>query len=114
MNADELIGLPLEVVFGFIRVATNPRLGSASVPLADARRVVEGWLELPQGRVLTPSASHFTRVMDLMADVEGSGAILSDAILAAYTIEHRATLYTNDKDFNRFPGLKWQNPLSLK
>lgn len=26
MNGDELVGLPIEVVFGFIRVATNPRL----------------------------------------------------------------------------------------
>lgn len=41
MNGEELIGLPFEVTFGFIRVATNPRLGSAKVSLADARRVVQ-------------------------------------------------------------------------
>jgi uncharacterized protein len=111
MNGEELIGLPLEVVFGFIRVATNPRLGPAKVALVDARRVVESWLELPQARVLTPGALHFNRVMNLMAAAMAAGSVLSDAILAAYAIEHRATLFTNDGDFARFPGLDWKNPL---
>ena len=111
VNGDELIGLPLEVAFGFIRVATNPRLGASRVALTDARHLVESWLELSQVRLLTPGASHFTRVMDLMAAAMAAGPILSDAILAAYAIEHRATLFTNDGDFSRFPGLKWENPL---
>lgn len=111
MNGDELIGLPLEVAFGFIRVATNPRLGPAKVGLADARRVVEGWLNLPHARVLTPGARHFGRVMDLMSAAMAAGPVLSDAVLAAYAIEHRAMLFTNDGDFARFPGLQWRNPL---
>ena len=73
MNGDELIGLPFEVAFGFIRVATNPRLGAARVALTDARRVVEAWLGLPQVRTLTPGALHFTRVMDLMTAAMASG-----------------------------------------
>jgi hypothetical protein len=111
MNGDELIGMPHEVVLGFIRVATNPRLGPAKVALADARRLVESWLDLPHVRVLTPGASHFTRVMDLMAAAMAAGPVLSDAILAAYAIAHRATLFTNDGDFARFPELQWENPL---
>lgn len=111
MNGDELIGLPFEVVFGFIRVATHPRLGRARVDLADARRVVDSWLQLPQARVLSPGALHFVRVMDLMAAAMATGPLLSDAILASYAIENRATLFTNDGDFARFPGLKWENPL---
>jgi len=38
MNGEELIGLPFEVSFGFIRVATNPRLAAAQIPLADFAR----------------------------------------------------------------------------
>ena len=111
MNSDELIGLPHEVCSGFVRIATNLRLGDAAVPLAEAREVVEGWLNLPQARVLNPSARHFTRVMDLMRQAMATGAILSDAILASYAIEHRARLCSNDSDFSRFPGLDWENPL---
>ena len=111
MNGDELIGIPLEIAFGFVRIATNPRLGAARVPLIDARQVVAGWMDLPQVRPLVPGALHFNRVMELMTAAMAAGPVLSDAILAAYAIEHRATLFTNDSDFARFPGLMWQNPL---
>jgi toxin-antitoxin system PIN domain toxin len=111
MNGDELIGIPLEIAFGFVRIATHPKLGAARVPLIDARQVVEGWMDLPQVRTLVPGAVHFNRVMELMTAAMAAGPVLSDAILAAYAIEHRATLFTNDSDFARFPGLMWQNPL---
>jgi hypothetical protein len=35
----------------------------------------------------------------------------TDAQLAALTIESGGVLYTNDRDFARFPGLRWVNPL---
>jgi len=34
-----------------------------------------------------------------------------DAHLAALAIEHGAILATSDRDFTRFPGLKFFNPL---
>jgi predicted nucleic acid-binding protein len=39
------------------------------------------------------------------------GSLIMDAHLAALAIEHGATLYTNDRDFARFPGLKVEYPL---
>lgn len=111
MNSDELIALPHEISLGFVRIATNQRLGKVAIPLAQARAVVEGWLDLPQARIPIPSAYHFTRVLDLMSRAMATGGVLSDAILASYAIEHRARLCTNDSDFSRFPGLDWENPL---
>ena len=34
------------------------------------------------------------------------------AELAALTIEHGGVFHTTDRDFARFPGLRWINPLS--
>lgn len=112
MNSDELIALPHEILLGFVRIATNPRLGPAAITLEQARNVVQSWIDLPQARVLTPSAGHFSRVMTLMEKAMARGSVLSDAVLASYAIEHRACLCTNDSDFARFPGLNWLNPLS--
>jgi predicted nucleic acid-binding protein len=39
------------------------------------------------------------------------GPLVMDAALAALAIEHGAVLQTTDRDFSRFPGLKWENPL---
>jgi uncharacterized protein len=34
-----------------------------------------------------------------------------DTQLAAIAMEHQAELQSNDADFARFPGLRWQNPM---
>ena len=111
MNGGELIGLPNEVTLGFVRIATNPRIGAAAVPMDRARQVVETWLTLPVVRILTPPADHFAKVMALVTQAMGAGPLISDAVLASYAIENRAVLHTNDSDFSRFPNLKWRNPL---
>jgi len=111
LNDNELIALPHEISFGFVRISTNPRLGQAAVSLDADRVVVEGWLAMPQTRVLRPSSGHFQRVMELMRLAVARGNLLSDAILAAYALEHGARLCTTDSDFSRFPGLNWENPL---
>lgn len=112
LNGEELVVLPYEVSFGFVRIATNPKLGAAAIALATARDIVGVWLQQAQVRHIGPTSGHFERVMNLMTDAMATGAILSDAVLAAYAIEHRACLYSNDADFSRFRGLDWQNPVS--
>jgi len=112
VNGSELIGLPHEILFGFVRIATHQKLGAAAVELSLARSTVEEWTSLPQSRILLPSPTHWQTVMDLMGAAQASGAVLSDAVLAAYAIENRATLCSNDADFSRFQGLGWENPLT--
>ncbi len=83
LNGDELIGLPNEICLGFVRIATHARLGAAAVPLSKAAAVVQQWIDLPQVRILLPGPGHFKQVMDLMTGAMGSGALVSDAALAA-------------------------------
>lgn len=111
LNGRELVGLPHELTLGFMRIATNPRLGQASVPLSVAKGVVDLWLTAPVVRVLLPQEDHTTSVIDLLERSQSSGQLTSDASLAVYAIENRATLCSNDSDFARFPGLDWKNPL---
>jgi toxin-antitoxin system PIN domain toxin len=111
INGSELIGLPHEVTLGFVRIATNPRLGRCAVSIALARSVVKSWLEAPSTRVLLPKEDHTMKACELMERSQCSGALASDASLAVYALEHRAVLCSNDSDFARFPGLKWKNPL---
>jgi predicted nucleic acid-binding protein len=40
-----------------------------------------------------------------------TGPRTTDAVLAALAIEHGATLASTDRDFTRFSGLKWINPI---
>lgn len=43
---------------------------------------------------------------------QASGALVSDAEIAALTIENGGVLHTADRDFARFPDLRWTNPLN--
>jgi uncharacterized protein len=46
-----------------------------------------------------------------MINGQATGPLASDAHLAALTLEHGGVLHTTDRDFARFPGLRWHNPL---
>lgn len=111
LNGAELIGLPHEILFGFVRIATNSRLGPAAVPLEAAWETVNSWTDQPHAKLLVPGPDHFAEVMVLMQKSNSSGKILSDAVLANYAIANRATLYSTDSDFSRFPDLEWVNPI---
>jgi hypothetical protein len=47
----------------------------------------------------------------MLIEGQASGALVSDAEIAALTLEYGGVLYTADRDFARFPGLRWKNPL---
>lgn len=49
--------------------------------------------------------------MDLLVRFDVRRDLVVDAHLAALAIEHAATLYTADRDFRRFDGLRVVNPL---
>ena len=47
-----------------------------------------------------------------MRNVGATGPRVTDAALAALAIEYGATLASTDRDFSRFPDLRWINPLA--
>jgi hypothetical protein len=63
--------------------------------------VLESWL----GDRWPPRWAELSRLAQV------TGALVTDAALAALAIEHGARLCTTDRDFARFPGLHTINPL---
>jgi len=39
------------------------------------------------------------------------GNLTTNALIAVHAREHSATIYSNDRDFDRFSGIKRANPL---
>jgi predicted nucleic acid-binding protein len=60
---------------------------------------------------LSPGERHWSLFREVLASGDARGKLTSDAALAALTIEYGGVLYTNDRDFARFPRLRWVNPL---
>jgi len=107
----ELVGLPWQTVSAFLRVITNRRLAGLRLTVAQATEIVEAWLEQPNVRIIVPGDNHWPRLKRAIVEGQASGPLVSDAELVALTVEYGGVLYTADRDFARFPGLQWVNPL---
>jgi len=105
------VGLPWLVTHAFMRVGTNPRLFDRPLSPTEVTEIVENWLQLPNVRVPEPHGDYWLHLRSLVTATNARGPAVSDAALAALSIEHAAILHTADRDFARFPGLKWKNPL---
>ena len=108
---DELVGLPWQTISAFIRILTDPRLPAVRRPAKEIVEIVESWMEQPNVRVLAPGERHWVIFREMLLEGQARGPMTTDAQLAALTIEAGGVLYTTDRDFSRFPGLRWKNPL---
>jgi len=112
LSGTELVGLPWQTVAAFLRIVTNARLPGERFTAEEAAQLVDGWLKQPNVRVLAPGENHWSVLRQVMIEGQARGPLLTDAQLAALTIEHGGVLHTTDRDFARFPGLRWTNPLA--
>jgi uncharacterized protein len=108
----ETVGLPWQSISAFLRVVTNRRLQGTPVPLEEALEVVQGWLQAVNVRIPVPGDQHWLLLKRMIVEGRATGPLVSDAEIAALTIENGAVLYSSDRDFARFPGLRWVNPLT--
>ena len=111
VNTNQPIGLVDPAVFGFLRIATNPRILNPPMSIQDASAHVQSWLSQPNIDRLVGGPEHIRLTLELLHTVGTAGNLTTDAQIAALAIEHRATVHSNDTDFARFPDVKWVNPL---
>lgn len=111
LSSAEVVGLPWQSILVFLRVVTNPRLSGMRATVQQAAEVVDEWLRLPNVQILTATERHWSVLRRMLVEGSASGPLATDAEIAAVTIEYGGVLYTVDRDFARFPGLQWKNPL---
>jgi toxin-antitoxin system PIN domain toxin len=99
-------------LWAFLRISTNPRVFERPLTMGEAEAAVAAWLAQPVVGILDPGERHWDILRTLTRHGQASGPLVMDAALAAIAIEHGATLCTTDRDFARFDGLKWENPLT--
>jgi uncharacterized protein len=112
LSGAETVGLPWQSLAAFIRIATDPRIPGYRRSAQEALGVVSEWLEQPAVRLLVPGERTLAVFRQMVVEGQASGPLVSDAEVAALTIEYGGVLHTTDRDFARFPGLRWVNPLA--
>ena len=112
LSGPELVRFSWLTLWAFLRISTNPRVFERPLSTAEAETLVSSWLAQPCVGLIEPGERHWEILQTLMASGQTTGPLIMDAALAAVAIEHGATLYTTDRDFARFDGLKSVNPLA--
>jgi hypothetical protein len=110
-SGEETIGLPWQTISAFLRILTYPGTYGERFTMDQAIAIVEEWRALPQVRTLPQGSGYWRIFREMLTQGDVRGKLTSDAALAALTIEYGGVLYSNDRDFARFPGLRWVNPL---
>lgn len=111
LSSPQTVGIGHVVAMGFLRLATNPRTFTQPLRITQAVEVIDGWLQQPNVRLLSPPDSHWQHYRQMLLASTVGGNLTTDAHIAALAKDFGLVIYTNDADFSRFPGVKWVNPL---
>lgn len=113
VNGTEIIGMPWVVSTGFIRLIANPMVVTPYLSPAAATAEVRQWFEPKHIIPINPGARHLEYLEQCLAIAGATGNLTPDAHIAALALENSAEVHThNARDFRRFPGLSWRNPLA--
>lgn len=112
LNGDELYSACGATLTAVIRIATSKKIFNTPTPIQDVLAFIDGVRDSPAFVVIEPGTQHWP-VMERLCRVVGvTGNLASDAYLAALAIEADAELITADRDFARFPRLRFRHPLA--
>jgi toxin-antitoxin system PIN domain toxin len=111
VNGPQSFGLPDLVLSGFVRVVTHPRVFADPTPMAQALAFAEALRSVPNRVRVVPGERHWGIFTRLCRDADVRGNLVPDAWFAALAIESGSEWITTDRDYARFPGLRWRHPL---
>jgi hypothetical protein len=100
------------ILSSVVRIVTNPRIFGHPTPLDIALQYVDSLRENQTCVLVAPGGKHWGIFKKLCSAAGAKGNRVSDAYFAALAIESGAEWITADRDYARFPGLRWRHPLN--
>lgn len=107
---DERFGLSPLTLAALVRITTNTRSYPAPSSLQDAVGFGDDLLGQPHCQIVEPGERHWDIFKRLCIETDTRGSRVTDAWYAALAIEWGCEWITFDRDYARFPGLKWRLP----
>jgi toxin-antitoxin system PIN domain toxin len=111
INGEQAYGMADMVLSGFLRVVTHPHIFTPPSDMAAALSFADQVRRQPNCVPINPGARHWQIFVGLCEQAGVKGNLVPDAYLAALAIESGSEWISTDRDFSRFPGLKWRHPL---
>ncbi len=111
-NGPQAFGLSDLALSGFLRIVTHARVFASPTPLATAIAFAQALRSSPNAVRIEPGERHWPIFTGLCAEVGARGNLVPDAWFAALAIESGSEWITTDRDYARFPGLRWRHPIA--
>lgn len=110
VNGESAFGISTLALSALVRITTNKRSYPSPSTLADAFRFCDFLVAQPNCRLVEPGNQHWDIFRRLCTEGDVRGGDVTDAWYAALAIEWGCEWITLDREFARFPGLKWSQP----
>ncbi len=110
VNGAEPYGISTQTLASLIRISTNRRIHVHPSTAIEALDFCSGVLRADHCVRVHPGPRHWTIFDDLCRRAKATGNLVQDAWFAALAIESGCEWITNDRDYARFPGLRWREP----
>ena len=105
-------GIPWACLHEFLAIVTHPGIFKPPTPPEAALDQVDAWLEAPTLAILDEGDGYWPRLREVLIQSNVVGPMVHDARVAAICLQHGVeSLWSADRDFGRFPGLRVRNPL---
>jgi len=98
------------VLAGFLRVVTHPRVFVPPSPIGHALEFAEALRNHRNCVRAAPGQRHWEIFSGLCRETNAKGNLVPDAYLAGLAIESGSEWMTTDRDYSRFPGVRWRDP----
>lgn len=113
VQSDNRFGVSPMTLSAVVRITTSSRSHPQPTPLEEAFGFCEDLLAQPHCQIIEPGERHWGIFKRLCIETNTRGPMVTDAWFAALAIEWGCEWITLDRDFARFPGLKWRLPEPL-
>lgn len=108
---EEEVFFSWHTITGFLRIATNPRILTNPATLDEAISIVDSWLALENTHLVFLEKKNWPLFSKILLDAQANGNLVMDAHLAATAASCGATLASTDRDFTRFSGIQFVDPI---
>jgi toxin-antitoxin system PIN domain toxin len=112
VRGDDRFSVPDVVWASFVRIATNRRIFHVPTSLEEAFEFLRSVRSQSGYVATTPGPRHLGVFETLCNEGDAMGDLAADAYLAALAVDQGAEVISLDRDFARFPGLRWRLPES--
>ncbi|WNM35415.1 type II toxin-antitoxin system VapC family toxin [Streptomyces sp. Li-HN-5-11] len=111
LRGDEPVGYNGVIDSNFVRIVTQPKIFQPPSEPETAFTFLRDVRSAPVSTLVQEGPRHWEIFERLCLKAGARANLVPDAYIAALAMENGATLYTADRGFARFPGLRRQHPL---